>query len=638
MNTDALVLKALLLQVDAQKCDRSKRAAFRESAFENCLMARYIDSQCAPALVHMANHIFYSWKRIECECHVTGACMVRLSSTGAGQFAVGDLLRLDRLKGDPYIVRALLPDDDELVVTLDRTIEIEAGAGISSVELCELGEVVRLANEAVACSRNKDSTVEGNYILGKVCHAQGNIDKALEYYLKANESTDMMLAAFGLGQILYSKQEFSAALSIFEKIMLSYPHDKDSQAYVALLKGVLKQETTTFEILREVAVGFQLEYDLWLQQGQLRLGNPSEYGIALKCLLTARQLLITKKESIPADLLSNIAVLKQHVGQVKEALDFMTQALSYAPIRPTPVNQHTLNPDFKSSELDSVFYSWSDPLCQLKYLSFTAETSSTAFESIDAFTDLTEHVHVGDKVCIGDIVYTVNTVSEDQLEAYSPVQLDIASIDGMDEDMTPTLVLDLHLKQRGDNFYSNITLSYNLARILEELGSSGAAVEIYSEILKQHPNFIECYLRLSELARSRGRTVEAAKWLATALEVDREEPDVNISLGDLQSQGKELDRAKKSYESVIEKNKHDARALISLGNFYFSYLKSSEDTKYDSLFKNSYKFFHAALNDDSTGLYAANGLGMVFAEHGELQAAREIFTKVRLQKFSQNHV
>jgi hypothetical protein len=68
--------------------------------------------------------------------------------------------------------------------------------------------------------------------------------------------------------------------------------------------------------------------------------------------------------------------------------------------------------------------------------------------------------------------------------------------------------------------------------------------------------------------------------------------------------------------------------LISLGNFYFSYLKSAEDNKYESLFKNSYKFFHAALNDDSAGLYAANGLGMVFAEHGELQAAREVFTKV----------
>ena len=559
MNTDALVLKALLLQVDAQKCDRSKRAAFRESAFENCLMARYIDSQCAPALVQMANHLFYTWKRIECECHATSPYSVRLSSTGSGQFAVGDLLRFNRSKEDPYIIRILLPDEDELVITLDRSVEGEAsGTGdITSVELCELGEVARLANEAVACSGNKDSTVEGNYILGKVYHAQGNIDKALEYYLKANESTDMMLAAFGLGQILYSRQEFGAAFSIFEKILVTYPHDKDSQAYVALLKGILKQESTSFDTLREVAVGFQLEYDLWLLQGQLRLGNPSEYSAALKCLLTARQLLIAKKEPAPADLLSNIAVLKQHVGQVKEALEFMTQALRYVPANADKVDQvHTLNPDFKSSELEGIFYSWSSPLCQLKYQSFSAATSSSAFASADAFTDLSEHVRVGDRVCIGDIVYTVNTVSEDQLEAYSPVQLDLSTFDAMDEDeeaSTPTVLLDLHLKERGDNFYPNITLSYNLARILEELGSSGAAVEIYSEILKQHPNFIECYLRLSELARSRGRTTEAAKWLAVALEVDKEEPDVNVSLGDLQSQAKELDRAKKSYESVIEK-------------------------------------------------------------------------------------
>lgn len=549
------MLKALLLQADAQKCDRSKRAAFRESAFENCLLARYIDSQCAPALVQMANHLFYTWKRIECDCQVVGLDKVHLSSTGSGQFAVGDMLRFNRSKEEPYIIRSLVPDDEELIVTLDRAVELGGAGDISLVELCELGEVARLAHEAVACSRSKDVTVEGAYILGKVYHAQGNVDKALEYYLKANEGTDMMLAAFGLGQILYSRQEFGAALSIFEKILATYPHDKDSQAYVALLKGVLKEESTSFDILREVAVGFQLEYDLWLLQGQLRLGNPSEYVTALKCLLTALQLLKAKKEPAPADLLSNIAVLKQHVGQVKEAVEFMKQALSYAPVTPSDSNMHTLNPDFRSADLEGVFYSWSSPLCQLKYVSFAATTSSTAFASADAFVDLSEHVRVGDRVCVGDIVYTVNAVSEDQLEAYSPVQLDVSSLDAMEDDQesAPAPVLDLRLKERGDNFYSNITLSYNLARILEELGSSAAAVEIYSEILKQHPNFIECYLRLSELARGRGRVAEAAKWLAAALEVDKEEPDVNISLGDLQSLGKELDRAKKSYESVIEK-------------------------------------------------------------------------------------
>jgi Flp pilus assembly protein TadD len=44
--------------------------------------------------------------------------------------------------------------------------------------------------------------------------------------------------------------------------------------------------------------------------------------------------------------------------------------------------------------------------------------------------------------------------------------------------------------------------------------------------------------------------------------------------------------------------------------------------------KDSYKFFYHILNEDPKNAFAANGLGMVCAEMGELEAAREILSRV----------
>lgn len=66
--------------------------------------------------------------------------------------------------------------------------------------------------------------------------------------------------------------------------------------------------------------------------------------------------------------------------------------------------------------------------------------------------------------------------------------------------------------------------------------------------------------------------------------------------------------------------------MLSLGNHYFSAASGKAD---HSQMKESYKFFFHVLNEDQTNIYAANGLGMVCAERGEVDAAREIFSKAR---------
>ena len=73
-------------------------------------------------------------------------------------------------------------------------------------------------------------------------------------------------------------------------------------------------------------------------------------------------------------------------------------------------------------------------------------------------------------------------------------------------------------------------------------------------------------------------------------------------------------------------NKHDSRAMLSLGNFYFSHSTSS---KSESQLKESYKFYYHVLSENHNNAYAANGLGMVCVKKNELDVARETFSKVR---------
>ena len=68
--------------------------------------------------------------------------------------------------------------------------------------------------------------------------------------------------------------------------------------------------------------------------------------------------------------------------------------------------------------------------------------------------------------------------------------------------------------------------------------------------------------------------------------------------------------------------------MISLGNFYFGAL-NSKDQKYEAHLKDSYKFFYAALSEDTKNIYATNGLGMICAEKGILQVSKDIFQKAR---------
>jgi tetratricopeptide (TPR) repeat protein len=71
----------------------------------------------------------------------------------------------------------------------------------------------------------------------------------------------------------------------------------------------------------------------------------------------------------------------------------------------------------------------------------------------------------------------------------------------------------------------------------------------------------------------------------------------------------------------------EAYSMLSLGNIYFNNLKTP--TKYSKHLHHAADYYKRILSKDKANAYAANGLGTVLAEKGELAKAKACFDRVR---------
>ena len=177
------------------------------------------------------------------------------------------------------------------------------------------------------------------------------------------------------------------------------------------------------------------------------------------------------------------------------------------------------------------------------------------------------------------------------------------------------------------------TISFNLARLHEQRGARGLAVSQYKELLREHPTYLDCYLRLSACARAEGQMAEAVGWLKRGLEVDPAQSDAWCALGALQMERKEWVAADACFRHVLTKCephevcKRDAYANLSLANIQLATAKGKSDAM--ARLDKATEMYRSVLQHEPNNVYAANGLGIVCVEKGRLQEAREIFTVVR---------
>lgn len=614
-STKALVMLALLEMVSAQR-DTSYRTEKRRNAFEYCILALQLDSTCSQALNIIANHYFHTWQVVGDGNHRAGTNQIVVS--GAANLSIQELdpVQLNgsflcRVKDIRYV------DSDDVLITLNVDLPEDLKKIKFSVETKAYGQVRHLAQRALESAELPKVKADSLYFLGRLCHAQDEYTTALDYYGRALQfSPEMSLAAFGTGQLLLAQGRYRDAEINFRKVLSINPEDKDSQAYLVLLYSFLQQELVAFDKIREVSVGFPYEVDLWLIQAQLRFMSAIELPTSLRMLEVAISLLEKQDLHVCTELYLNLSVVHSLVGNKDKAYFFSRKGLSQL-ISATDAKSRVWG--FKCAEND-VFWTWSD--------NFTAifNLSENTYDVHDTRSKLllSQEIVEGDEIIVdGSFVLTVTRSLKDGSSFCGSSYITVP--DGTTvscKRKVPRIAFD----------DENICYFFNHARILEGMGSDCAAEELYYAILSSHPSFIDCYLRLGQISLKRGNFDAACSLLMKALNIDGDNVDANITLGDFYVSKSKWVEAKVSYEKANGRTEatQDSRAMVSLGNMYIANLGTSRE---DNL-KLSYKFYHHILNKDNLNVFAAVGLGMVCSEKKLFEVARDIFSRVRPQNVS----
>lgn len=179
----------------------------------------------------------------------------------------------------------------------------------------------------------------------------------------------------------------------------------------------------------------------------------------------------------------------------------------------------------------------------------------------------------------------------------------------------------------------SVTTTYNLARLNEALCLFDKSEKLYKDILKEHPNYVDCYLRLGCMARDKGQIYEASDWFKEALRINTEHPDAWSLLGNLHLAKNEWGPGQKKFERILKNpsTSQDSYSLIALGNVWLQTLhQPTRDKEREKRHQErALAMYKQVLKIDPKNIWAANGIGSVLAHKGAVNEARDIFAQVR---------
>ena len=468
-NVDGLILLALLERVDAHKF-RTRKAELYLNAYEYCMLAEHLDRNNAMALNHIAQHLFFSWKLLSNDAEMVSSTELQFSVSGDFNLANGDLIRVNE-------------QFNSTVQEVKR-----AGAGVSlvlqpplpanytgplRVEAKEISHIRSILQRALKASKVDAISAESYYILGRLYHLLGVPDGALHYYQEAlRRWVDFPLAAMGVGQLLLSKQDYEGALKYFEQVKEKYPTDRDANAYIILIRSITKNEVVGFDRLKEIVTGFPFEASIWQLQGFFRQQDPKEQSEALKCYEMAYAVLKKSNTSPPANFLCNMAVLSYLNGNMENAMSFSKQAIQAAVI--SVKNSPLLSIKVFVCE-ENAFLNFEDPS---EY-----QISCDGSDVVTVVTcngTLGSAPHPGDVLVVDGVHLLVITTDGTLLKIQRSISLPAGEYTAR------------RLTGGGMIRDETLVLCFNYALFLELTRAFAAAEEIYEELIKVHPSFVEC--------------------------------------------------------------------------------------------------------------------------------------------------
>ncbi|XP_074121882.1 RNA polymerase-associated protein CTR9 homolog [Sminthopsis crassicaudata] len=187
-----------------------------------------------------------------------------------------------------------------------------------------------------------------------------------------------------------------------------------------------------------------------------------------------------------------------------------------------------------------------------------------------------------------------------------------------------------------EEYYCNaisVTTSYNLARLYEAMCEFHEAEKLYKDILREHPNYVDCYLRLGAMARDKGNFYEASDWFKEALQINQDHPEAWSLIGNLHLAKQEWGPGQKKFERILKQpsTQNDTYSLLALANVWLQTLHqpTGDQEKKKRHQDRALAIYKQVLRSDPKNLYAVSGIGAVLAHKGYFNEARDVFAQVR---------
>lgn len=180
-----------------------------------------------------------------------------------------------------------------------------------------------------------------------------------------------------------------------------------------------------------------------------------------------------------------------------------------------------------------------------------------------------------------------------------------------------------------------ISMGYNMARLQEATGDLKAAEAMYRNLVGQFPGYIDCYLRLSAMAKAAGDMQQAAHWAAQATAQAGGHVDAQALLATLHMERGDLNAARECVGKVGTEGAQDPYMQITHANVVMAALPAdrsarnpgADKTRRDYIYK-ALNIYREVLRQQPDNIYAVNGLGTCLAELGQMAAAKQAFDEV----------
>ncbi|KAI3443570.1 hypothetical protein Pfo_000235 [Paulownia fortunei] len=451
--------------------------------------------------------------------------------------------------------------------------------------------VEQLTETALAVTMHGPKGAHSYYNLARSYHSKGDYEKAGMYYMasvkESNNPHEFVLPYYGLAQVQLKLGDLRSASTNFEKVLEVQPKNCETLKALGQIYAQLEQNEKAEELFRKATKIDPQDPQAFVDLGELLIST--DIGAALDAFKTARNLLKRANEDVPSELLNNIGVLHLEMGDFEIAGETFKEALGDG-----------IWCDFCDAEGESIFN----------------------MEQSDAYGEATNQEEPP----------TPSRIARSNLVNNAQYPVDASSTIRPYKD----LQFFHRLEEQGISVelpWNKVSTLFNLARVLEQMHKTESARILYHLILFKYPEYTDANLRLAVIAKARNNVQLSFELIGDALKVDEKCPNALLMLGDLELKNDRWVKAKETFRMAKDlTDAKDSYAEVCLGNWNY-YAANRNEKRFPKLeaihYEKANELYTKVLLQHPGNLYAANGAGIVFAEKGQFDIAKDLFTQVQ---------